>query len=177
MPWFSASSKRMKVTANPGESIPAERELVIRHQGMRPCIAVSPFKKILHHILQQDLALDTYCLGILLVPDPVMTQVNETFLGHEGSTDVITFDHGMPGADGGLHGELYICPDEARRQAIRFRVHWTEEILRYAIHGILHLLGHDDHEEEDRARMKKEENRLVKQALQRACPPNWERIS
>lgn len=177
MPWSSASSKRMKATGNPAEPVVHERELVIRHQGMRPCIAVPPFKRVLHRVMQQDLSLSSYCLGILLVPDPLMTQVNETFLGHEGSTDVITFDHGLPGGVKGLHGELYICPDEARRQAIRFRVHWTEEILRYAIHGILHLLGHDDHEESDRARMKKEENRLVRQALQRACPRDWERKS
>ena len=107
--------------------------------------------------------------GVNLVGDAEMTRVNETFLQHEGSTDVITFDHSelpprrqTPDASPNLHGELFVCVDEAIRQARGFRTTWQSELVRYVVHGVLHLLGHDDHRAADRRKMKREENRLVR---------------
>lgn len=110
-------------------------------------------------------------LGVTFVADEEMTLVNETFLQHEGSTDVITFDH-SPEQDSRskssgvkldtINGELFICVDEAIRQAKRFRTTWENELMRYVVHGVLHLLGHDDHRAADRLKMKREENRLVR---------------
>ena len=110
-------------------------------------------------------------LGVTFVADEEMTLVNETFLQHEGSTDVITFDHtptqnsrrkSAETKQNSLHGELFICVDEAIRQAKRFRTTWQSELMRYIVHGVLHLLGHDDHRAADRLKMKREENRLVR---------------
>ncbi|MEI6196178.1 MAG: rRNA maturation RNase YbeY [Verrucomicrobiota bacterium] len=115
-------------------------------------------------------------LGINLVAAPEMTLVNETFLQHEGSTDVITFDHsgnGLPvsgrqnkselpaGCWKHVHGELFVCVDEAILQARRFKTDWQTEVVRYIVHGVLHLLGHDDRRAAARRKMKREENRLV----------------
>jgi probable rRNA maturation factor len=61
-----------------------------------------------------------------------------------------------------INGELFICVDEAIRQAKRFRTTWQSELMRYIVHGVLHLLGHDDHRAADRLKMKREENRLVR---------------
>ncbi len=101
-------------------------------------------------------------LGISLVRAREMTLLNETFLKHEGSTDIITFDYQEPGTGSRkpelkLHGELFICVDEAILQAKRFRSTWQAEIVRYVVHGILHLLGHDDLKPALRRRMKREE--------------------
>jgi probable rRNA maturation factor len=104
-------------------------------------------------------------LGINLVGAREMTLVNETFLKHAGSTDVITFDHvdGSPkNGSPALHGELFICVDEAILQARRFRTRWQSEVVRYVVHGVLHLLGHDDLRTDRRRKMKREENRLVR---------------
>lgn len=105
-------------------------------------------------------------LGINLVAAREMTLLNETFLHHEGSTDVITFNHhdeSLPETDKTLlHGELFICVDEAILQAKRFRCTWQSEVVRYIVHGVLHLLGHDDLKAAARRRMKREENRLVR---------------
>jgi len=120
-------------------------------------------------------------LGINLVGAREMTLVNETFLQHEGSTDVITFDHSsvaasrqsaavfkkegsgaLPRRRYKLHGELFVCMDEAVAQAKQFGTSWQSEIVRYIVHGILHLLGHDDLKPGLRRRMKREENRLVR---------------
>jgi probable rRNA maturation factor len=104
-------------------------------------------------------------LGICLVRPPEMSRLNETFLRHAGATDVIAFDYGSPP---GLHGEIFICLEEALSQARRFRTSWQSELARYVIHGLLHLTGYDDRRPGDRRRMKLEEDRLLRR-LGRCC--------
>jgi rRNA maturation RNase YbeY len=89
-----------------------------------------------------------------------MARVNWRFLQHEGSTDVITFDHGSTIER--VHGECFISVADAVDQAQAFRTTWTEEVVRYVIHGILHLRGYDDLEPALRRSMKREENRWVR---------------
>ena len=102
-------------------------------------------------------------LGIYLIAAPEMTRLNEKFLRHRGSTDVITFDYGLGVPSSGgfppdhsrrtnrlkpelqtLHGEIFICVEEAMLQARKFKTIWQSEIVRYLVHGVLHLLGFDD---------------------------------
>ena len=106
-------------------------------------------------------------LGITFVSAGRMAQVNWDFLQHEGSTDVITFDHSAESMEPHcpplpLHGELFVCVDDAVKQAREFRTTWQSEVVRYIVHGVLHLLGHDDLSPAPRRRMKREENRLVR---------------
>jgi probable rRNA maturation factor len=104
-------------------------------------------------------------LGIHLVGAKAMARVNWQFLQHEGSTDVITFDHSEKRKSGKrktLHGELFICVDEAVTQAKEFGTSWQAEAVRYVVHGVLHLLGYDDLKPDLRRTMKREENRLVR---------------
>ena len=99
-------------------------------------------------------------VGIHLVSAREMAQVNWDFLRHEGSTDVITFDHGSTAER--LHGELFISVADAVKQAEEFGTTWDEELVRYVIHGLLHLCGYDDLEPAKRRMMKRHENRLVR---------------
>jgi probable rRNA maturation factor len=111
-------------------------------------------------------------LGISLVGSKAMAKVNWDFLRHEGSTDVITFGYAKPEARSQkselkLHGELFVCVDEAILQAKNFKTNWQSEIVRYIVHGILHLRGHDDLKPQLRRKMKRAENRLVRRLAQR----------
>jgi probable rRNA maturation factor len=99
-------------------------------------------------------------LGIQLVGTKEMAQVNWQFLQHEGSTDVITF--GYENAESKLHGELFICVDDAISQAKNFKTSWQSEVVRYLVHGVLHLLGYDDLKPALRRKMKRAENRLMR---------------
>jgi probable rRNA maturation factor len=106
-------------------------------------------------------------LGINLVSAKEMVKVNWEFLQHEGSTDVITFDHeekrkAKSGKRKSLHGELFVCVDDAVVQAREFKTNWQSEVARYVVHGVLHLIGHDDLRTAARRTMKREENRLVR---------------
>lgn len=111
-------------------------------------------------------------LGIKLVGAKEMAKVNWQFLQHKGSTDVITFDHRdfqLPVANCQLkiHGELFICVDDAIKQSKEFKTNWQAELVRYIVHGVLHLLGYDDLQPQLRRAMKRQENRLVRWLAQR----------
>lgn len=106
-------------------------------------------------------------LGVNLIGAAEMQRLNETFLRHAGSTDVLAFDYAdhalrITHHPAALHGEIFLCVDEAIVQARRFRTTWQSELVRYLIHGVLHLLGHDDHHAVTRRKMKCEEDRLLK---------------
>jgi probable rRNA maturation factor len=127
--------------------------------------------------LLQDMGIDGAELGIHLVGAPEMTRLNGQFLQHQGSTDVITFDYANAGGQcfvtdqkatpstkhcPPLHGDIFICVDEAVRAAYRFRTNWQSEIVRYLVHGVLHLRGHDDSHPGVRRKMKREEARRLR---------------
>jgi probable rRNA maturation factor len=126
-------------------------------------------KKINLRLLKQiakaslaELEIENAELGINLVAAREMALINETFLKHKGSTDVITFDYADKATETILAGELFICVDDAIAQAKQFKTDWQSEIVRYIVHGVLHLLGHDDHHVAARRKMKREENRLLR---------------
>ena len=124
------------------------------------------FTKVL---LAELLKPEDFDLSINILRAPEMARINQTFLQHEGSTDVITFNYAenskleTPNPKLPLHGELFICIDDALSQACEFRTSWQSELARYVIHGVLHLRGYDDVRAADRRKMKREENRLLKE--------------
>ncbi len=141
------------------EVVILNRQRACRVDGMR-------LRRITEALLAQDLELAEASLGVHLVSAGAMAKLNWRWLQHEGSTDVITFDHRAGPAEP-LHGELFISLDDAVAQA---RPHGTtpaEELVRYIVHGVLHLLGHDDLSPGPRRRMKREENRLVRRLTRR----------
>ena len=90
-------------------------------------------------------------------------EMNRQFLQHEGPTDILTFDQGSTAQR--LRGELFVCVPEAIRQAREFGATAEAELLRYVVHGLLHLRGFDDVEAARRRVMKREENRLVRKLV------------
>jgi probable rRNA maturation factor len=146
-------------------------ELQLRNRQKTRVVDTKLLKTVTRALLAEDLALKSYQLGIHLVEPEEMAQVNWDYLQHEGSTDVITFDYRPEVPSGGdapeVYGELYICVADALKQGKQFKAHWTEELARYVVHGVLHLRGYDDLEPAKRRVMKREENRLVKALAQR----------
>src|SRR5258705_179880 len=80
-------------------------------------------------------------------------------------TEGITFDYAEGVGKGPcpalLHSEIFICVDEALGQARGFGATWQTELVRYVIHGILHLRGFNDSRPSARHKMKREEGRLL----------------
>ncbi|MDB6024694.1 MAG: putative metal-dependent hydrolase [Verrucomicrobiales bacterium] len=136
------------------------RVLVLRNEQKTRGLDLRLLRKITLHLLTNLLDEEAFELGFRFVASKKMSEVNETFLQHSGSTDVITFDYAENGS--GLHGEVFICIEDAIAQAKEFSTTWQSELVRYVVHAILHLQGYDDLTPVERKKMKVEENRLVK---------------
>lgn len=92
-----------------------------------------------------------------------MARLHRTFLGIRGSTDVLAFDL-TERQNGPLEGDVYICLDQARRQARAYRVPLYQEVGRLAAHGVLHLAGYRDRSEKERLQMRRLEDRCLQAA-------------
>jgi len=103
-----------------------------------------------------------YGLAIHLVDSPEIQNLNETWLRHKGPTDVITFDYSDPAQPHRLGGEIFICIPEAIAQANQFDTTWQSEVVRYIVHGILHLSGFDDQTRGQQRKMKRVEDHWMK---------------
>ena len=92
---------------------------------------------------------------VAIVSDPIISQIHVDFMGIEGPTDVITFDH----------GEIVISADTAQTYATRYGHPIEQELALYTIHGLLHLNGFDDLSPVPAARMRKSQSRILRQIL------------
>ena len=102
-------------------------------------------------------------LSLALVGDRRMAELHERFMNLSGPTDVLTFplDHD---ADGNVTaGEVVVCVPEARRQAKARGIAVEWELLLYALHGMLHLCGHDDRTDASFRAMHRTEDRILAQ--------------
>lgn len=94
-------------------------------------------------------------VNIIFCNDPSILEINQQFLGHDYYTDIITFDY----CEGNtVSGELYISVDTVEANAQEYNETFRNEMHRVIIHGILHLLGYDDHSEDDIAQMREQED-------------------
>jgi probable rRNA maturation factor len=90
----------------------------------------------------------------LLANDAELQRLNKAFLGHDYTTDVLSFPS-LPGET--ALGEIAISAQRARAQAAEFGHAVETEIEVLVLHGLLHLLGHDH--ETDGGRMRRLERR------------------
>ena len=94
-------------------------------------------------------------INIIFCSDNYILDVNMKYLSHDYFTDIITFDY----CDGPvLSGDLFISIDSVRENASFYGTEFAEELNRVIVHGVLHLIGYDDHTEEDIAVMRSKEN-------------------
>ena len=120
-------------------------------------------------------------LYVRVVDEPTMAELHERWMDLPGPTDVMSFpmDELRPGTDGqpaaeGLLGDIVVCPQVAARQAHRGGHSVLDEVLLLVTHGVLHLLGYDHDEPEDRDEMFGLQRELLSAYLGRPAPRETE---
>ena len=94
-------------------------------------------------------------INVIFCSDNYILDVNMKYLQHDYFTDIITFDY----CEGKvLSGDLFISVDSVRENSIEVGTDFEEELHRVIVHGVLHLIGYDDHTEEDKKVMRQKEN-------------------
>ena len=96
-------------------------------------------------------------LNYIFCSDEYLLQLNKEHLDHDYYTDILTF----PYQDHPIISDIYISVDRVRDNAAEYGVDETQELLRVMAHGLLHLIGFDDHGEGEVARMRAAEEEAL----------------
>ena len=92
--------------------------------------------------------------------DEKLLEINRERLGHDFYTDIVTFP--LTDCETVLSSEFCISIDRIRENAVTFGRSFESELHRVIIHGVLHLIGFDDHTEEDEKEMREKEEEALK---------------
>lgn len=94
-------------------------------------------------------------ISIIFCSDNYILDVNMKYLQHDYFTDIITFDY----CEGDrLSGDLFISVDSVRENAAFYDTEFDNELNRVIVHGLLHLIGYDDHTPSEQKTMREKEN-------------------
>jgi len=99
-------------------------------------------------------------LGLILADHDTVLALNRDYLAHDYLTDVLSFSLNDTD-DAIVDGEVYVDLDTAAERHAEFGVSFEQEACRYAIHGLLHLLGYDDATPAQKATMRALEDRYL----------------
>lgn len=94
-------------------------------------------------------------ISIIFCSDNYILDTNIKYLQHDYFTDIITFDYCQGDV---LSGDLFISVDSVRENSIYFKTKFDDELNRVIVHGLLHLIGYDDHTEDEQKQMRSKED-------------------
>lgn len=93
-------------------------------------------------------------INIIALSDTALFDMNKSYLGHEYFTDVLSF----PGDEKKkISGDIFISIERIEENANHYNVSPEEELHRVMLHGLLHLLGYEDHDETTQIQMREKE--------------------
>ena len=97
-------------------------------------------------------------INVIFTSDAFLLKINNQYLERNYFTDIITFDYG----DGkNISGDLYLSIERIWENAKELEKSRKNELLRIIIHGILHLIGYNDNNEEEKKLMTERENQYL----------------
>lgn len=129
---------------------------------------LSAIKKVVRQTLKKEIRSSSGEITICLVNDAHIRKFNREYLGKDNPTDVIAFDLAPRNlkSKGGIVADIAISTQTAISNARIFKTSYLYELLLYAAHGLLHILGSDDkNAKQSRAMQKKAEQILEKLKL------------
>lgn len=99
------------------------------------------------------LKIESAIFNVIIVSTEKIHELNKTYRNIDRPTDVISFaledDNTFVKTNYRVLGDIYICLDKAKEQAIEYGHSFKREICFLSIHGLLHLLGFDHMTPED----------------------------
>lgn len=100
-------------------------------------------------------------VSLVVVDDPRIREINRQFLQHDYATDVISFV--LEEGEASLEGEIVVSAEMAMAMSPQYAWQPADELLLYAIHGALHLVGYDDLDPDSLAQMRDRERHYLAQ--------------
>jgi len=138
---------------------------IVSHREPEP-LDLTAFERLAAFVLDRESAPEYAELSVAIVDLAEMTQLNESYRGKEGPTDVLSFECddlcAMADSDEPLTlGDVVIAPEVAESQAAEYGHTVEQELNLLLVHGVLHLLGYDHEDDSDADVMQARERALL----------------
>ncbi len=104
-------------------------------------------------------------VNLVFITDTKMRRLNHEYRGKDKPTDVLSFNIDDPKSSSATFGEVYISAQTAARQAKELGHSLSEEFLRLACHGFMHLFGYDHQADREAVKMEALERKYLKRAM------------
>lgn len=95
-------------------------------------------------------------LQYIFCSDNYLLKINQEYLKHNYFTDIITFD--LSDEEHKIESDIFISIDRVKENSIKFKTTFENELNRVIIHGLLHLVGYNDKNEEQKKEMRFKED-------------------
>lgn len=109
-------------------------------------------KDVINYALKQQKVVNSM-FNIIIVNDEKIHYLNKEYRNIDKVTDVISFaledDNTFIKTEFRILGDIYICLNKAKSQALEYGHSFLREICFLSVHGLLHLLGYDHMTKED----------------------------
>jgi probable rRNA maturation factor len=107
-------------------------------------------------------------VSVVLVDNQYIRELNSQYRGVDQPTDVLSFpvegeDFVLPDGAPQLLGDIFISIERTREQSESYGHSFERELCYLAVHGLLHLLGFDHHQDDETTRMREEEERVMRE--------------
>lgn len=108
-------------------------------------------------------------LSYLFCSNKKIREINIQYLNHDYDTDIITFPYNEKNT---INGDIMISVEQVKLNAEAYNVRFFDELLRVMAHGVLHLLGYNDHTKQEIAQMRQAEDKAIEQFYKLTVPDN-----
>jgi probable rRNA maturation factor len=133
-----------------------QRKFKVNTQAFHQWMALA-LPQVMELKTQKDVLSELQEVEISIVSAKRIRQVHQEFMALNTVTDVITFQH----------GEIIVCGEVAAEEALNYGWSFEEELGLYMVHGLMHLAGWDDHEEEECRQMHNHQLQILRRVAEK----------
>jgi rRNA maturation RNase YbeY len=131
-------------------------------------VSALELKNLIKYVLNKE-GIFKATVALILTSDLFLKSLNKKFHSRNALTDVLAFELKSPFKKKRyLFGDIFVSVDAALFVSQQLNVSFKEELYRYVVHGILHLVGYDDSTDILRRRMWKRQELLLKKIISQA---------
>ena len=144
--------------------------LVRRERNLRLSVSAAAIRRAVRRTLEAEAYRESCSVSVLLATEEKVAALNAYFRGVPRATDVLSFSAEVPDPEMKLlHlGDIIISLPRAARQAAARNAGLEHEVILLAVHGTLHLLGHDHARAAGKKRMWRAQKRILKELTRNA---------
>ena len=136
-------------------------KITLLNQQKKVSIQIKKIIKLIRKVLKGEGVKESGWINICFVDNQQIKKFNAQFLNINGSTDVLAFNSSTQKKKKIILADIMISAQEGLKQARKFKTTPDYELSLYVVHGLLHILGYNDHTPQQIKLMRKKESQYV----------------